>query len=207
MCRSRCPWLVPKHPQHCVLFTSTSLGVGGTCVSIVPALHHACETLNNFSVLWSILGLTQRQLAYSKCCWQGLDEPSFAIFSLLCSQPPAPTFSAALLRSSPWWLLLSLHGLVPSDATQVLSVTSHPLSGDAHMCTSSQAPSLNSGCGYCLTNLTLLPRWPRNYPISIPRLKVTSRLPCGPVSGNLLANAGDMGSIPDPGRFHMRKCN
>ena len=27
--------------------------------------------------------------------------------------------------------------------------------------------------------------------------------PGGPVVKNLLANAGDMGSIPGPGRFHM----
>ena len=84
MCRSSRSWLVPKHPQRCVLFTSTGLGVGGTRVSIVPALHHACETLNNFSVLWPNFGLTQRQLACSKCCWQGLDELSLAVFFLLC---------------------------------------------------------------------------------------------------------------------------
>ena len=29
--------------------------------------------------------------------------------------------------------------------------------------------------------------------------------PGGPVVGNLPANAGDTGSIPDPGRFHMSK--
>ena len=95
VCMSSHSWLVPKHPQHCVLFTSTGLGVGGTCVSIVPALHHACETLNNFSVLWPNFGLTQRQLACSKCCWQGLDELSFAIFF-----PSVPSASCAHIQCS-----------------------------------------------------------------------------------------------------------
>ena len=34
-------------------------------------------------------------------------------------------------------------------------------------------------------------------------LKLCQDFPGGPVVKNPLANAGDMGLIPDPGRFHM----
>ena len=40
---------------------------------------------------------------------------------------------------------------------------------------------------------------PKSYNLVTKKLKITG----GPVAKNLPANAGDIGLIPDPGKFHM----
>ena len=97
------------------------------------------------------------------------------------SQPPVPSVTVALLRGSPLWFPFSLCGLVLSDAIQPNSIASHPQSGDAQMCTSSQAPSLSSGCGYRIITLMSLPRWPRNCQINI-SMKAASPTPANQCS-------------------------